>query len=60
MENVKCAICYDFDGTLCKGNMQDPLLEELGFSDVSKFWKDVDNFQKKTRWVEFYLGCILF
>jgi 2-hydroxy-3-keto-5-methylthiopentenyl-1-phosphate phosphatase len=46
-KKVRCAICFDFDGTLGKGNMQDPLIEELGYKNPEEFWKKVDDYQQQ-------------
>ena len=40
------AICYDFDGTLIRGNMQEnSFIPQVGISP-SKFWKAVKNHAK--------------
>jgi 2-hydroxy-3-keto-5-methylthiopentenyl-1-phosphate phosphatase len=44
---VRCAICFDFDGTLGKGNMQDPLIEELGYKNPEEFWEKVNDYQQQ-------------
>lgn len=46
-KKVKVAICYDFDGTLAPGNMQEhSLLPSLGIKP-SKFWSDVKKFARE-------------
>lgn len=43
---IKIAICYDFDGTLSPGNMQEhSLLPDLNL-DTEKFWKEVKEHAK--------------
>lgn len=45
---TKIAICYDFDGTLSPGNMQEhSLLPSLEINDPKKFWTEVKNFAKE-------------
>jgi hypothetical protein len=40
-DDLRAAIVYDFDGTLSPGSMQEhSFLPELGYSDVSRFWKE--------------------
>ena len=39
----KIALCYDFDGTLCSGYMQNQQLIPNCKIDVGKFWKEVTN-----------------
>ena len=44
---IKIAICYDFDGTLSPGNMQEhSLLPDLRLN-IQKFWKEVKDFAHK-------------
>lgn len=39
---MKCALIYDFDGTLAEGDCaQHGLMPSLGINDVSKFWDSV-------------------
>ncbi|TDT37712.1 haloacid dehalogenase-like hydrolase [Halospina denitrificans] len=39
---MQCALVYDFDGTLAKGNCAEHgLMPTLGLSDTSKFWSEV-------------------
>ena len=42
MRKPKIALCFDFDGTLCEGNMQEyGLLQDLGYKtkeDIRRFW----------------------
>ncbi len=46
-KQTKIAICYDFDGTLIKGNIQEnSFLPELGV-DKKKFWKEVNEHCQK-------------
>ncbi len=46
MKRKKVAICYDFDGTLCAGNMQEyDFLDKIGL-DVSTFWKKSNQLKK--------------
>ena len=37
----KIALCYDFDGTLCSGYMQNQKLISDCKIDVGKFWTEV-------------------
>lgn len=46
-KKIKIAICYDFDGTLAPGNMQEhSLLPALNLK-AKDFWKEVKDFAKK-------------
>ena len=37
---IPMAICYDFDGTLSPGNMQEyDFMKTLGVKDPKKFWQ---------------------
>ena len=43
----KIALCYDFDGTLCSGYMQNQKLIPDCKIDVGKFWTEVIKNSKK-------------
>jgi len=43
----KIALCYDFDGTLCSGYMQNQKLIPDCKIDVAKFWTEVTKNSKK-------------
>ncbi len=44
---MKCAIIYDFDGTLAEGNCPEHgLMEAIGISDIDAFWKEVRELNK--------------
>ncbi|MDG1052807.1 MAG: hypothetical protein P8O81_05415, partial [Flavobacteriaceae bacterium] len=45
----KIALCYDFDGTLCSGYMQNQQLIPDCKIDVGKFWKEVTNNSKRKK-----------
>ena len=45
----KIALCYDFDGTLCSGYMQNQQLILDCKIDVGKFWKEVTNNSKRKK-----------
>jgi hypothetical protein len=45
----KIALCYDFDGTLCSGYMQNQQLIPNCKIDVGKFWKEVTNNSKRKK-----------
>ena len=45
----KIALCYDFDGTLCSGYMQNQKLIPDCNIDVGKFWKEVTNNSKRKK-----------
>lgn len=39
---IKCALIYDFDGTLAEGDCaQHGLMSALGITDIQSFWKEV-------------------
>ena len=39
-KKIKMAICYDFDGTLAPGNMQEyGFTEKVGYTNPKDFWK---------------------
>jgi len=44
---MKCAIVYDFDGTLAEGNCPEHgLMEAIGISDIDAFWEEVHELNK--------------
>ena len=45
----KIALCYDFDGTLCSGYMQNQHLIPDCKIDVKKFWSEVTTMSKKNK-----------
>ena len=45
----KIALCYDFDGTLCSGYMQNQKLIPDCKIDVGKFWTEVTKNSKKIK-----------
>ena len=45
----KLVLCYDFDGTLCSGYMQNQQLIPNCKIDVGKFWKEVTNNSKRKK-----------
>ena len=45
----KIALCYDFDGTLCSGYMQNQKLIPDCKIDVGKFWTEVTKNSKKNK-----------
>ena len=45
----KIALCYDFDGTLCSGYMQNQRLIPDCKIDVGKFWTEVTKNSKKNK-----------
>ena len=45
----KIALCYDFDGTLCSGYMQNQKLIPDCKIDVRKFWTEVTKNSKKNK-----------
>ena len=45
----KIALCYDFDGTLCSGYMQNQKLIPDCKIDVGKFWTEVIKNSKKNK-----------
>ncbi len=59
---MKCAIIYDFDGTLAKGNcMEHGLLKELGILNNEDFWKETKEIAKTHDGDEIlaYLGVLV-
>lgn len=46
-KKIKIAICYDFDGTLSPGNMQEHSLLPSLNQNPKKFWKEVKEFSQK-------------
>lgn len=60
-KKTKIAICYDFDGTLAPGNMQEPSLLPTLNLKAENFWTDVRNFTKKNNMNEIlsYMYLIL-
>jgi len=45
---MKCAIVYDFDGTLAEGNCAEHgLMEAIGVSDIGAFWREVRKLNKQ-------------
>ncbi len=58
---LKCALVYDFDGTLAEGDCaQHGLMPNLGIEDVSEFWKIVKERSKNDDGDEIlaYLGLL--
>ena len=48
MAKIKMAICYDFDGTLAPGNMQEyGFTEKVGYANPKDFWKKASEIAKK-------------
>ncbi len=47
--NIKVAICYDFDGTLSPGNMQEHSLLTALNQKPKKFWKEVKDLAKNKK-----------
>ncbi|MBC4010661.1 haloacid dehalogenase-like hydrolase [Morganella morganii] len=46
-EKLKCALIYDFDGTLAEGDCPEHgLMPALGISDTKAFWREVKRFAK--------------
>ena len=43
----RVAICYDFDGTLIRGNMQDYTIIPRLIGDKDQFWESVNQYSKK-------------
>ena len=41
MKMKTIALCYDFDGTLCSGYMQNQKLIQNCKIDIGKFWTEV-------------------
>lgn len=59
---MKCALVYDFDGTLAEGDCaQHGLMPALGINDVSEFWRSVKNRAKNDDGDEIlaYLGLLV-
>lgn len=58
---MKCALIYDFDGTLAEGDCaQHGLMPELGIIDISSFWQSVKQRAKEDDGDEIlsYLGLL--
>ena len=56
---MKCAIVYDFDGTLAEGNCAEHgLMKAIGVSDIGAFWSEVHelNRQRDGNEILTYLG----
>ena len=48
MAKIKMAICYDLDGTLAPGNMQEyGFTEKVGYANPKDFWKKAADIAKK-------------
>lgn len=48
MAKIKMAICYDFDGTLAPGNMQEyGFTEKVGYANPKDFWKKAAEIARK-------------
>ena len=47
--NKKIALCYDFDGTLCTGYMQNQKLIPDCKIDIGKFWSEVIDYSNKNK-----------
>ena len=47
--NKKIALCYDFDGTLCAGYMQNQKLIPDCKIDIGKFWSEVIDYSHKNK-----------
>ena len=47
--NKKIALCYDFDGTLCSGYMQNQKLIPDCKIDIGKFWSEVIDYSRKNK-----------
>ena len=45
----KIVLCYDFDGTLCSGYMQNQKLISDCNVDIGKFWSDVTQYSKDNK-----------
>ena len=45
----KIALCYDFDGTLCYGYMQNQKLIPDCNIDVGKFWTEVTEYSRENK-----------
>ena len=45
----KIVLCYDFDGTLCSGYMQNQKLISDCNVDIEKFWSDVTQYSKDNK-----------
>lgn len=47
-KKIKMAICYDFDGTLAPGNMQEyGFTEKVGYANPKDFWKKAADIAKE-------------
>ena len=47
-KKIKMAICYDFDGTLAPGNMQEyGFTEKVGYTNPKDFWKKAADIAKR-------------
>lgn len=45
---MKCAIVYDFDGTLAEGNCAEHgLMEAIGITDIKAFWNEVHKLNRE-------------
>ncbi|HLP04015.1 MAG TPA: hypothetical protein VK152_01175, partial [Paludibacter sp.] len=58
---MKCALVYDFDGTLAEGDCpQHGLMPALGIVDIPAFWKNTKERARKDDGDEIlsYLGCL--
>jgi len=58
---IRCAIVYDFDGTLANGAcVEHGLMQEIGIDDINKFWKEVKSLTKERDADEIltYLGLL--
>ena len=47
--NNKIALCYDFDGTLCSGYMQNQQLIPDCKVDIGEFWSEVSKYSKENK-----------
>ena len=55
---IPMAICYDFDGTLSPGNMQEyDFMKALGIKKSKNFWDEAEKIAKKRT---ARTGCQLF
>lgn len=53
----KIALCYDFDGTLCSGYMQNQKLIPDCNIDIGKFWSEVTQYSRDNKMIQHYLIC---